>query len=287
MLTTGWSPEGWLACLLGTPTSIHGTPSALATPIPLPRSFTAREIAGTFPSVNKAMLGFPSGSTWSAIRGRPCESKRLSITMPLSPVGDVSMTHRSRLLSSTSTNALAVTTSADSLFVGISVFGINVDLGRITVVCCGSRKSYDHLNQPAAERPQRHDPSPSICPDRVSESTSESVRGRFLASQTADYAVEHPPSPKLPSHKSKSHLPVGAEVFEQAAGWHFLAPLNAGPNRWRSSFRSALRPPAQSRWSCQSIVAVVSRPPYQPSDRRHALEIHRAASTPPSPRFLK
>ena len=63
-------------------------------------------------------------------------------------------------------------------------------------------------------------------PDRVSESTSESVRGRFLASQTADYAVEHPPSPKLPSHKSKSHLPVGAEVFEQAAGRQFLASLS-------------------------------------------------------------
>ena len=41
--------------------------------------------------------------------------------------------------------------------------------------------------------------------------------------------AEHPPSPKLPSHKSKSHLLVGPEVFEQAAAWQFLASLRVPP----------------------------------------------------------
>ena len=61
--------------------------------------------------------------------------------------------------------------------------------------------------------------------------------------QTADDATEHPPSPKLPSHKSKSHLLVEPEVFDTTTDPARVARLstrhqaNSGPETRRRSFR--------------------------------------------------
>ena len=112
---------------------------------------------------------------------------------------------------------------------------------RITVVICGCRKSYDFLNQPAQNARRRARSATFYRPQYAPIGLARQFQNRFAdvfshpRRSDRHCVAEHPPSPKLPSHKSKSHLLVGAEVFGTrksmlrtpreagiAAAWYYL-----------------------------------------------------------------